>query len=84
MSLDAYEIRCAGSSGTDRLCRKKVGAAHRTEWGYLEFEGTFIGDGPYETDDYILRFHCPVHGDIVGYANEFGDNKVYWAYKQER
>ena len=78
--LDEYEFRCRGTS-ENRYCRKKVGSARwNKDEGTLELEGIH-SDGPYETDDRLLRFTCPIHGEVVG---ELGTEKVCWVFRAER
>ena len=80
--LDKYEFRCGTHQGVNRLCRKKVGTG-RWKGYYFDFKG--IHDyGPYETDDRILRFSCPVHGEVVTLDSQLGDNKVVWVHRAER
>ncbi len=82
--LDIYEFRCERPRGTNRRCRKKVGMARwNEERANFDFQGTH-DNGPYETDDQILRFYCPVHGEVVAWSNELGDTKVHWVYTELR
>ncbi len=82
MYLDTYEFRCAFTVGVERRCRKKVGTA-RWKGSYFDIEGTH-DYGPYETDDEILRFNCPVHGEVVTFDSQMRDTKVVWVYQEER
>ena len=80
--LDEYEFRCRGTSQTGRYCRKKVGSARwNKDEATLEFEG-LRSYGPYEMDDRLIRFECPIHGEVVAYTNELGTNKVHGAYRE--